>query len=321
MTHRNVLHEVLSKLHQVKQGLAQIESGMAFDASTHMFQASKIKLGVLQPKKPKTFDFDQYEKTLQGSYWVLTKNGKTDAEAAEATIAYNDGLKNGTIKGQQSDTIDFEAEYLKAALEGYDLITGQSINQAQSFSIISGIIIGGIALRGRGRKISSSHLSKIQSDLKIKATKDVEMKTFSKKLMATKPMNSPVPDKWIKKGGSISIDSKGTWSYTNKTGQTVRYPDGYPDFEEYSHPSIKPVKITVMSPKNPQADFKAANKLAGLSKDSNPPLPSLSRAPEGYTWHHHEDGTTMILVDFDIHQQFKHIGGQSTINGKNQWKN
>jgi hypothetical protein len=27
----------------------------------------------------------------------------------------------------------------------------------------------------------------------------------------------------------------------------------------------------------------------------------LSEPPEGYTWHHHQDGTTMQLVPRDIH--------------------
>ncbi|WP_353959072.1 HNH endonuclease [Paenibacillus sp. PK1-4R] len=37
-----------------------------------------------------------------------------------------------------------------------------------------------------------------------------------------------------------------------------------------------------------------------------------------FLWHHHEDGKTMILVDEDIHREFRHIGGQSTVNGKNK---
>lgn len=35
------------------------------------------------------------------------------------------------------------------------------------------------------------------------------------------------------------------------------------------------------------------------------------------TWHHHQDGETMLLVVKDIHDEFKHIGGQSKVNGKN----
>ncbi|QLG39187.1 HNH endonuclease [Paenibacillus sp. FSL W7-1088] len=136
--------------------------------------------------------------------------------------------------------------------------------------------------------------------------------------MEPKPMNSPVPQKWYNKGGYISIDKNGTWTYTNKKGQSVSYPDGYPDFSEYYHPTVKPVTIEVTVPKNPQEDFKKANIEAKLNKDSDPPVPASNKPPEGYTWHHHEDGKTMILVDEDIHREFRHIGGQSTVNGKNK---
>ncbi|CAM4046836.1 T7SS effector LXG polymorphic toxin [Listeria booriae] len=316
-THRNVLRDVLTQLYQVKQSLAQIESGIAFRPTSHLFQAKKIHLGTLAPKKPeksvKTYDFDAYDKTLCGDYWVLSKNGVTDEDCAGATEAYNESLKTGSVKAQE-DTIDFEAEYLKAAMEGYDLLTGESITDAQSFSIISGIIISGIALRGRGKLISVAHLSKIKSDLKLKAAKDIEMKTFSKKLMATKPMNSPVPEKWIKKGGSISIDGKGIWSYTNKRGQTVKYPNGYPDFTEYSHPTVKPVTIKYANPTNRPADYKAANIQAGLDRNSIPPVTSLNKAPSGYTWHHMEDGKSMMLVDMKVHAEFAHKGGISLKN-------
>ncbi|XXU49625.1 HNH endonuclease [Sorangium sp. So ce1014] len=31
--------------------------------------------------------------------------------------------------------------------------------------------------------------------------------------------------------------------------------------------------------------------------------------PEGYTWHHHQDGTTMQLVSSNIHRMTGHTGG------------
>ncbi|TDR52797.1 HNH endonuclease, partial [Paenilisteria rocourtiae] len=318
----NVMHDVLSRMYQVKTGVNEILAGKVFNATTHTYDSSKMQLGWLNrlvpEKKPKkTYNFDDYTKTLEGSYWVLSKNGITTRETAEASIAYNDGLKDGTIKREVAGAdIDFETEYMLAAMEGYNLLTGEPITKAQSFSIISAVLLGAVAMKGRGIKVPKSSLSKIQSDLKIKATKDLEMKNISKKIMETKPMNSPVLEKWIKKGGSISIDSKGTWSYTNKNGQTVRYPNGYPDFKDYRHPNVEPVKIKVASPKNPQADFKAANLEAKLDKNSQPPVPELSKPPIGYTWHHHEDGRTMELVEAKIHKDFRHIGGQSAVNGK-----
>ncbi|MGG1217944.1 HNH endonuclease [Priestia endophytica] len=146
--------------------------------------------------------------------------------------------------------------------------------------------------------------------------KDTLEVKFTKEQLATKPPYSRVPEKWIKKGGTVKIDEDGTWVYTNKKGQTVRYPDGYPDFTEYAHPTVKPVEIEIASPTNRPLDYKNANIKAGLNKDSDPPVASLNEAPEGYTWHHHQDGKTMVLVDKKVHREFTHAGGVSVINGK-----
>ncbi|HGA0510315.1 TPA: WXG100 family type VII secretion target [Bacillus pacificus] len=146
--------------------------------------------------------------------------------------------------------------------------------------------------------------------------KDTLEVKFTKEQLATKPSYSPVPEKWMKKGGTVKIDEDGTWVYTNKKGQTVRYPDGYPDFTEYAHPTVKPVEIEIASPTNRPSDYKNANIEAGLNKNSDPPVPALDKPPVGYIWHHHQDGKTMILVDKDIHREFTHAGGVSTVNGK-----
>lgn len=114
----------------------------------------------------------------------------------------------------------------------------------------------------------------------------------------------------------MKIDEDGAWVYTNKKEQTVRYPNGYPDFTEYAHPTVKPLEIEIASPTNRPLDYKNANIEAGLSKDSDPPVPALDKPPVGYIWHHHQDGKTMILVDKDIHRQFTHTGGVSTVNGR-----
>ncbi|WP_338553177.1 HNH endonuclease [Paenibacillus sp. KS-LC4] len=146
--------------------------------------------------------------------------------------------------------------------------------------------------------------------------KRLELSDLTKEILETKPMNSPVPKKWYDKGGSISIDENGTWTYTNKKGQSVSYPDGYPDFSEYYHPTVGPVEITFASPTNRPADYKAANLEARLSKDSNPPVTKPNKSPGGYTWHHHQDGKTMILVEEKVHAEFTHSGGISKVNGK-----
>ena len=49
-------------------------------------------------------------------------------------------------------------------------------------------------------------------------------------------------------------------------------------------------------------DDLAANKAAGLrTKTSNT------------TWHHHEDGQTMVLVPWDLHDAIKHTGGVAAL--------
>ncbi|HQU46029.1 MAG TPA: HNH endonuclease [Pirellulales bacterium] len=68
---------------------------------------------------------------------------------------------------------------------------------------------------------------------------------------------------------------------------------GFPDFSSVSKKTVK-IKQTGSR----TADFAEANKAAGLKS-----------TPEGYTWHHHQDGTTMQLVPRDVHRATGHTGG------------
>ncbi|MBC1778684.1 T7SS effector LXG polymorphic toxin [Listeria booriae] len=173
MSHQNVMEDVLTKLYQVKQGLAEIQSSKAFNTVSHTFNTKALNMGWLKNLTPEKKDpYAKYEKTLQGSYWVLTKNGKTDAEAAEATIAYNKGINDGTIEIPRDENADFDAERIKGALDGYDPISGNNLTSMQSFSILAGIAAGAFTIRGRRSLIySKKHLSKIESDLIIRESK------------------------------------------------------------------------------------------------------------------------------------------------------
>jgi len=132
------------------------------------------------------------------------------------------------------------------------------------------------------------------------------------KVKPRKPLQ-PNREKWKKNGGTVEENKDGTITYTNKDGQPVTYnKDGYPDFTPYAHPTVEPVEIKVANPTNRPADFKAANEAAGLNKNSTPPVLKPNESPEGYTWHHHEDGKTMILVDENVHK-ISHTGGVSTV--------
>ncbi len=77
---------------------------------------------------------------------------------------------------------------------------------------------------------------------------------------------------------------------------------GYPDFKAAGVVRGE-VKITPTGSR--PRDFAAANRAAGYKA-----------TPEGYTWHHHQDGTTMQLVPTEIHQATGHTGGFSVGNGR-----
>jgi filamentous hemagglutinin len=71
---------------------------------------------------------------------------------------------------------------------------------------------------------------------------------------------------------------------------------GYPDFTPYVEAKVKLKEFN-----GRKADNKIANEEKGFKK-----------TPDGYTWHHHQDGTTMQLVPKDLHEAFKHTGGIAT---------
>ncbi|WP_175282092.1 HNH endonuclease [Candidatus Odyssella thessalonicensis] len=75
---------------------------------------------------------------------------------------------------------------------------------------------------------------------------------------------------------------------------------GHPDFSRYA---IKKVDIKMTGKR--EADNKLANQAAGFSE-----------TPSGYTWHHHENGTTMQLVPRDLHNAIGHTGGVAIIKSK-----
>jgi RHS repeat-associated protein len=73
---------------------------------------------------------------------------------------------------------------------------------------------------------------------------------------------------------------------------------GYPNFSPYAK-----IKVKVKGLKgNTGSDFTASNKAAGIKKK-----------PAGYTWHHVEDGKTMMLVPTDLHSAVKHTGGAALL--------
>jgi hypothetical protein len=76
---------------------------------------------------------------------------------------------------------------------------------------------------------------------------------------------------------------------------------GHPDFSRYS---IRKVQIKMSG--NNEIDKKLADRVAGFI--------GSNKRPEGYMWHHHEDGKTMLLVPKDLHEVVRHTGGIAVAN-------
>ncbi|WP_367647219.1 RHS repeat-associated core domain-containing protein [Ruegeria arenilitoris] len=89
-------------------------------------------------------------------------------------------------------------------------------------------------------------------------------------------------------------DSKRNNKLANSVHPETKVPfdsKGYPIFE-YA------VEVTITVTGKRGVDARAANKAAGLSG-----------TPDGYVWHHHQDGKRMQLVDEDTHRKTGHGGG------------
>lgn len=115
------------------------------------------------------------------------------------------------------------------------------------------------------------------------------------------------------------VVGKENWSNARYAGQTYldalpepvrkRFPRGvtfsYEGFPIFDHYAVKTVRFEAgfAPPKDNgrpdrYTDNKNANAIFGWRSD-----------PPGLTWHHKEDGRTMVLVDSDLHSVVRHWGG------------
>ncbi len=81
--------------------------------------------------------------------------------------------------------------------------------------------------------------------------------------------------------------------------------DGYPDFSPVAT-NLTPINTVKLPPgqRNRGSDFADSDKLARIK--------ASFRKTNDLTWHHHEDGVTMILVPRDVHASINHTGGVAT---------
>ncbi|OJT27351.1 hypothetical protein BO221_05060 [Archangium sp. Cb G35] len=104
-------------------------------------------------------------------------------------------------------------------------------------------------------------------------------------------------------------NSKGHGTWTSEDGKyTVEYEKGYPDFTRATGPAGTPivkgkVEIEMDMGGKTSKDFSEADKAMRDVHGKD-----WKRSP-GYTWHHSENGTSMVLVRKDVHDKSITRGG------------
>jgi filamentous hemagglutinin len=85
----------------------------------------------------------------------------------------------------------------------------------------------------------------------------------------------------------------------------VKYPNsvqftsaGFPDFSPYSQAEVQLDGLT--------GNYANDSAMANEAVD-------LDATPDGYVWHHVEDGQTMQLIPQDLHNAVRHTGGSAVI--------
>jgi hypothetical protein len=147
---------------------------------------------------------------------------------------------------------------------------------------------GGVG--GAAEEAASSGPSTTQGELDLGGSGEASQATSPATNTATAQTEIPTI------GGRLPINSKYAGG-THPSGVSFNQ-QGFPDFSPYAQKTVVIDDLTGQR----AIDEALANKAAGY--------PST---PQGYTWHHVEDGKTMQLVPRDIHQATAHTGGAAVI--------
>ncbi len=143
----------------IQQTVRELQSNIQFNSQTGSYDLSKLNfatvnrmrktLGKASATDTTVYNFASYSKVKQGVMWILSKDGKVDIKATEA---YNTASFNGELPKESNQATE-EGELLKATLESLkqnkDPITGQEISKAQSFGILTSLVL---ATRRKGIK-------------------------------------------------------------------------------------------------------------------------------------------------------------------------
>lgn len=114
-----------------------------------------------------------------------------------------------------------------------------------------------------------------------------------------------LPSNWHY-AGKVYDGDRWTADLKRKYPDGVRFTkDGYPDFSPYAK---KTTTITPHFDGNHTTDFSTADRAAGVT--------ARYRRENELTWHHHQDGTTLLLVPREIHDAVRHAGGVAIAKGR-----
>ena len=208
------------------------------------------------------------EKLLKESQTVY--ESFADMMSPDDAAKYLDFLENGSKEGLTS-----------AELAGVEKADALLVSQKVGYEDVWDLRNVGDALEGGSKTYKNS------SDI----TKDIRQ---------NKPLNSPAIDAWYGKNGTISIDENGVWTYHDWEGNSVSYPNGYPDFKS----------ADMVRQEAPIGPFVERNKDFAKAREMG-----YIKSADG-TWHHHEDGVTLQEVETILHDRFRHRGGISNLKKK-----
>ena len=208
------------------------------------------------------------EKLLKESQTVY--ESFADMMSPDDAAKYLDFLENGSREGLTS-----------AELAGVEKADALLVSQKVGYEDVWDLRNVGDALEGGSKTYKNS------SDI----TKDIRQ---------NKPLNSPAIDAWYGKNGTISIDENGVWTYHDWEGNSVSYPNGYPDFKS----------ADMVRQEAPIGPFVERNKDFAKAREMG-----YIKSADG-TWHHHEDGVTLQEVETILHDRFRHRGGISNLKKK-----
>lgn len=164
-------------------------------------------------------------------------------------------------------------------------------------------------------------LSKAQNAINIKkidASKQAAEKARKARIVDKKgncPYGTNVP-----KRGSWDPNTPGHGVWTSESGHKVPYENGYPQFDK-AYKVENGVEVPAM---HPDGSVEIPDMVGNRRTDNDMARVAMGEklgktryeTPDGYIWHHKEDGTTMQLVRADFHggvDGANHAGGQAIV--------